>query len=283
MIEIWRWHNQTLTPVRLASPTATLNAATRHIPAGAYTTFRTYGERTCVIGLRDHLRRLEASARALGWRGPWDESAIRATLSKILATFHTPEARVRIVFDTSQCPGDFYFLLEPLQPLPPDIYEQGVATITRHIVRHDPNTKATDFLAQQEALRRQLPPGVFEVLLTDAVGCILEGSSSNFFAVVNGCLITAPDNLVLKGITRARVLALAQEAHLPVDFTPVCPPFERLDEAFITSSSRGVVPVVHIDTCTIGTGKPGPITRHLHDAYNAYIAQWCEPIAPNHS
>ena len=281
MIEIWRWHDNTLTPVRLPTPATTLNEATRHLPDGAYTTFRTFGERTCVIGLRDHLHRLRTSAHALGWRGTWDDTRIRALLAHVLATFDTPEARVRLILDTSHCPGDLYMLLEPLPPLPPDIYETGVAVLTRHLVRHDPNTKTTEFLAQQEALRHQLPPDLFEVLLTDADGCILEGSSSNFFAVADGVLMTAPDDLVLNGITRARVLALVQAEQIPIRSMPVCPPFEQLDEAFITSSSRGIVPVVRIDTCTIGTGKPGPITRHLQTVYNAYIVQWCEPIHPN--
>ncbi|GAP63237.1 branched-chain amino acid aminotransferase [Ardenticatena maritima] len=281
MIDVWRWHNNTLAPVRLASPAATLNDATRQLPHGAYTTFRTYHNRACVIGLRDHLQRLATSARALGWRGAWDETALRTALVQALAAFQAPEARVRLVLDTTRCPGDLYIVLEPLHPLPREVYEQGVATITHHLVRHAPNTKTTDFLAQQELLRRTMPPGVFEVLLTDAEGCILEGSSSNFFAVADGLLITAPDETVLKGITRSRVLALAQEEGVPVHFAPVCPPFERLDEAFITSSSRGVVPVVRIDDTIIGGGVPGRLTHRLHTAYNAYIARWCEPIAPN--
>jgi len=113
-------------------------------------------------------------------------------------------------------------------------------------------------------------------------GNILEGMTSNFFyvgQVVNLRYIgTARDDILL-GITRATVLEIAQGRGLEVTYQPLQRnQLSDIPEAFITSSSRGIVPVVKIDDVTIGQGRPGPITKDLMSAYEAYVTEKAEPI-----
>jgi branched-subunit amino acid aminotransferase/4-amino-4-deoxychorismate lyase len=84
---------------------------------------------------------------------------------------------------------------------------------------------------------------------------------------------------VLAGITRGLVLESARRLGLPVRFQPVhLSEIAQLQGAFITSSSRGVLPVVRVDTIRIGSGKPDRITRRLEQAYDEMLLEQLEPI-----
>ena len=109
----------------------------------------------------------------------------------------------------------------------------------------------------------------FESILVDSDGQLLEGVMSNFFWVQEGTLWTAPVAGVLPGITRSILLELAQTCgiHARADA------LHELDEAFFTTSVRSVVPVVEIAGQTLGTGRPGAVTRTLMDAYADYCAR----------
>ena len=109
-------------------------------------------------------------------------------------------------------------------------------------------------------------PGGAEALVVDGAGHVLEGATSNVFAVTGGRLVTPPEGAgILAGITRRHVVEAARRAGIRVDEAPL--PLATLlvaEEAFITSSIREVVPVVRIDDRAVGPGAPGPLTRQLH-------------------
>jgi len=100
-------------------------------------------------------------------------------------------------------------------------------------------------------------------------GAVTEGTSNNAYIVKDGKIITrALSNDILHGITRAAVLRFAQEAQMEVierDFTIA--EAQEADEAFITSASTFVMPVVEIDSQPLGTGAPGPLVRRLREIY----------------
>lgn len=119
-------------------------------------------------------------------------------------------------------------------------------------------------LAQQAAV----DAGVEDALLIKD-GIALEGSHNNFFAVVDGTVVTHPaTNVILPGITRGLILELCGELELPVEVRPL--QVEELwdaDEAFFTGTTTEVRPTVEVDGRTIGDGVPGPATRRLSDAF----------------
>jgi D-alanine transaminase len=100
-------------------------------------------------------------------------------------------------------------------------------------------------------------------------GFVTEGTSNNAYIVKGGRIITRPlGHDILHGITRAAVLRLAQEAQMEIEERPfTIDEAKAADEAFYTSASAFVTPVVAIDGAMVGTGKPGPVARRLREIY----------------
>jgi branched-chain amino acid aminotransferase len=276
----WRLDARDLPLLSFEPAPRSLDEASRHLPSGVYTTFRTYAERTRVVGLRAHLDRLDDSAArsARARTPPVDRSAIRAALRAALGSFGSGEARVRLTLSLADPPGAVFLSIQPLQPPPPEIYTCGVRVRISGLRRSAPEVKATDFLTAAAPQRAALPAGVFELLLVDEAGSILECTSSNFFGVLAGRLWTAGTG-VLAGVTRGVVLDLARQAGLDVVLQPVPrSAIPELSEAFLTSSSRGVVPIVGIDEHPVGEGVPGPVSRRLGELYEQRLLAYAEPI-----
>ena len=84
---------------------------------------------------------------------------------------------------------------------------------------------------------------------------------------------------VLSGLTRRQVLNCAARLHIPVHFEPAfLAELPQLEEAFITSASRGVLPVVQIDEQRIGAGRPGPLTCRVMHAYEQAVQEQLQVI-----
>ena len=196
-------------------------------------------------------------------------------------------------------------MVQPFIPPPKEIYQRGVKVITAELTRHDPRRKDTGFINESEPMRAKVDGDVYEALLTKQ-GKIYEGMTSNFYAVVypfvvseakqspppqkrllrrdehpprnDGILMTARFGILL-GVTRRAILRLARGQGLGIQYRP-----PRLDEdfaeAFLTSSSRGVVPIVQIDGRPVGAGGPGQWTKLLVKAYAAYVDERSEVILP---
>jgi branched-subunit amino acid aminotransferase/4-amino-4-deoxychorismate lyase len=109
-------------------------------------------------------------------------------------------------------------------------------------------------------------------------GRILEGMTSNFFYVKENALFTAGRD-VLPGVTRRTVIRVARGRGVEVRFAPLkLDQLRAVSEAFITSSSRGIVPVVQIDEVTVGEGRVGAVTQMLSSAYDEYVSKHAEKI-----
>ena len=125
------------------------------------------------------------------------------------------------------------------------------------------------------ALAEAKRAGAYESIMGNAEGYLVEGSSSNIFVVTAGQLRTPPlaDGL-LEGITRGRVIEIAAGAGLRVVEEHLLPDdLRRADEAFITSSVRGVMPVVGVDGATVADGRPGRVTRNLMARYAEFLVR----------
>ncbi len=113
----------------------------------------------------------------------------------------------------------------------------------------------------------------YEYLLLDSAGRILEGTGTNFWGVRGGVVYTAGEG-VLEGITREILLQLIAELGIPLRLAAVSSAdVATLDEAALSGSSRALLPVVRIAGQTVGDGRPGPITRRVLAAYNAFVAE----------
>jgi branched-chain amino acid aminotransferase len=176
-------------------------------------------------------------------------------------------------------PAHFYIIVSPLKVPSTDVYQQGLSLATYAFERSFSTVKLLDYVggvvAQQTVVKEHHAHSCLFVSL-DADPVWLEGVTFNIFAIRNGTLYTPPlDGRILVGVTRRVVIELAQKIGYPCHERPIfrseTPTF---DEVFITSSTRGAVPIVRIDQITIGTGLPGPITGCIVDAYNAYLIDY---------
>lgn len=254
-----------------------LDDASERLPGGAYTTFRTFDDNR-ILHLQQHFDRLAETAQLARRPVRLDVTAVRAGLRRAVALFPSVDKRVRVTVDLEENPGDVYLAIETLKVPAAELYREGVAVVTRRLKRTNPKAKLTGFLAVASEVRQELPADVNEAILIDENERVLEGLTSNFFAVKNSELWTV-DEGVLSGITRSVVLEEAQKEGLRVHFEGIrAAQLPGLDEAFITSSSRAVLPVTRIDGRVVGGGKPGPVTRLLLADYNRRIEAEIEPI-----
>ncbi len=255
---------------------SSLDAVSRQLPQGLYSTFRTYAGRTRVLGLEMHLSRLYP---ALGDFAPVvSPSELRAALRETLSALGAEEARVRLSVSTTERAGDVFIALEPLKAPNETVYQRGVRVVLSPVERKTPRLKTTSFIGDSDEARKSIiKSGVYEALMMRR-GRILEGLTSNFYAVQGGKIITAREGILL-GVTRRYVLRLARSHGVGLEYRPLrVDELPGLDEAFITSSGRGVVPVAEIDGQPVGAGQVGEIARLLRRVYDEYVARKAERI-----
>ncbi len=267
-----------LQPLTLPGAADTLDGVSAQLPGGAYTTLRTY-QGSKVLRLGEHLRRLQHTADLAGYSYDLDVLAMRLALRQVVQGAGAQgDLRIRLTVDLEVQLGVFYIAAHPLETPRDQDYRDGVRAITCNLQRLTPEAKLTRFIARADRVRHSLPPGINEAIMVDSEGRFLEGLSSNFFAVKDGVLWTAAQG-VLSGVTRALVLESAAQSGIPVRMQAArVAELDALQEAFITSSSRGVMPVVQIDQARIGAGQPGSITLRMMAAYAACIARLVEEI-----
>src|SRR6185369_7202628 len=148
--------------------------------------------------------------------------------------------------------------------------ERGIRVITAPDLRWKQcDVKSVNLLANALAKKKAQRAGADEALLIEE-GIVREGAGSSFFAVIDGRVITHPlDEHILPGVVRDRVIDLAIGAHIRVDERPLREAeLFHLDEAFITSTTQGVMPVAEIDGRIIGNSRRGEVTTELQRRFD---------------
>jgi branched-chain amino acid aminotransferase len=270
--------------LRELSGDQTFAQISNQLPEGVYTTFRTY-ERDKALRLEDHFQRLEHSAALMQANiTPLSlpRKRLRISLGKVIADFpQEGDLRIRLTVDLEDQPGMLYITIGPLKKPSPEAYQKGVKLVTWDLQRKLAQAKRTSFIQRAELVRADLPPDVNEAIMVTPEGHLLEGLTSNFFAVSRGELYTAGKG-VLRGITRSLVLEAAEEINLNIHLQPLALDklslIEEAAEAFISSTSRGILPVREINDIQLGSTVPGEITRHLMAAFDALLLGELQPI-----
>ena len=133
------------------------------------------------------------------------------------------------------------------------------------------DVKSTSLLGNCLLRQAAADAGAIEVVMFRD-GFLTEGSSSNVFAIKNGTILATPkNNLVLPGITYDVVIELAQAHAVPLEVRPITEAEVRAaDELWVTSSTKEVLAVTSLDGKAVGTGKPGPVFRRMHQLYQDF-------------
>ena len=256
--------------------TSLKDAAQYEPKRGIYTVSRTW-RRTRTLMLDAHLARLEDSARHENIALDYDRRRLRAALRRMILDCDFGDVRFRITV-AAQKPDEMILTLEPFHPPPPALINHGAAAMTSSAaVRHHPAAKTIDWMHDRKALEQAMPAAIYETFLVDSQGHLLEGLSSNFFAALAGQLWTA-GQAVLAGISRRVVFQICRGIIPLRKAAPRLDDIPRFSEAFLTSSSRGIVPIVEIDNIAIGGGQVGETTRRLRQAYQVWLENHLEEL-----
>ena len=242
---------------------------------GVFDFLRTY--QGVPFRLREHIQRLQNSAKLIGLTVPWSTEEIEAIAQNTLAHNHLPDANIRIVvtggvstdFITPLGQPSLMVIVTPVSEYPKDYYEQGVKVITVQSERFFPKAKSLNYISAIGALQQAKLTHAVEALYMNQQGHVLEGTTTNFFVFRGSQLITPKDN-ILNGITREVVLELAgnyfQVLEEAIDYNEL----SSCDEAFITSSTKEIMPIIQVDEIPISQGKPGENTQRLMHLFHQY-------------
>jgi D-alanine transaminase len=240
-------------------------------------------DRRCV-DLAPHLDRLERSLGELRIRPPRSRAALELVLAETLRRNGLRDAKLYIQVTRGTAPRDQAFpaaarpsllvTVRALRPTPARDREQGVAVVTRPDIRWQRcDIKSVALLPNVLARQEAAEAGCREAWLLAPDGQVREGSTSNAWIVDAGSVVrTHPaDRRILGGITRRAVIDLARRERIEVHEEA----FTREEalaarEAFLTSTTSGVLPVVRVDGAPVGEGRPGPVTQRLQALYDAY-------------
>jgi len=144
----------------------------------------------------------------------------------------------------------------------------GIKLMTLCYERFLPQVKSLNYMSAVVALQNAKNAGAQELLYFSKDGFLLEGGTVNFFGILDGVIYTA-NECILFGITRAFLLKIANDLGIDVVLRPLHrTQLPELQEAFITSTTREVMPVTNIDGVLIGNGFVGPITKRLMQAFS---------------
>lgn len=233
------------------------------MPEGEITVFESlqnvYGK---IFRLEQHLDRLFESAKTCGFTLPKTRGQLRAEIKKRAAEYADDIFFMRLGVDHQNS-----YLFVTKRKRPSIIYDEGVklrTAVTRRNYENavSPQAKASDFfnnvLAQIDS-----KGDAFDVLFLDAQGYLSESTIWNYFIVKAGILLT-PSIGILNGVTRQFVIECAHKERLPVTETFLTRyDFWNADEAFLTNTSGGIVPVSELDGRKVGAQVPGKITIQL--------------------
>ncbi len=247
---------------------------------GVFDFLRTYNK--VPFHLDEHIKRLERSACLLGLNANRPFLEIKNLVLETIARNSHLESNIRLVItggtsDDNLMPAGNDLLLimvSELNKLPESYYVDGVSVITNHVDRFLPGAKTINYIPGILSLKEAKSRGALESLYVDRQGNILEGTTSNFFAVFGSTLVTPPESRILPGITRQVILQLAA-SFTKVEVRNIHKDEVRLmDEAFITASNKEVIPVIDIDSITIKSGKPGNTTQAIMKQFADYTASY---------
>ncbi len=227
------------------------------------------------VGFEDHLRRMSRGLKVLGIRRPASWAMIPQKVSCVVKANRFKDARVRLM--VWQKGGRFHeaFIAEPLCLPTARTYAQGFKGMLTGGHRRQGNVpiKSLDYKVFRQSLQKARAAGFDEALLLNRQGELIEGSRTNIFLVKGGALFTpSPAAGCLPGITRQAVLDLARRFKVRcVRRRLKAADLFEADEAFLTNSWMGVMPLTFVGGRPIADGRPGPLTLKILKAYNTFV------------
>ena len=196
----------------------------------------------------DHMERLVTSARLQKKKMLADIATLKKDITNLIKADRKKEANLKIVLNYKKDSQDYLvYFIEPMYPSE-EQYRKGVKGILFYAERKEPGSKVINHKLRSSIFHKLILEGAYEALLVNDNDQITEGSRSNIFFFRNDTLVTAPDDMILNGITRKYILEICRENDIKVHLA--CVKAERLTDyeaIFMTGTSPMVLPFCYID------------------------------------
>jgi branched-chain amino acid aminotransferase len=253
---------------------------------GVFEGIRLYGGN--VFRLEEHLERFDNSAKAILLdmpltRAQWSDAICDTCRANGLTDGYIRAVVTRGVGDLGLAPWlcakpSYFVIASKISLYPKEHYENGLSIVTVATRRIGPASipatiKSLNYLNNILAKIEAKQAGALEAIMLNEQGHVAEATADNVFIVHKGEILTpSASQGALKGVTRSTIIDIAKDLGIP-EREAVLTRYDLwcADECFLTGSGAEVIPVVKLDGRTIGTGKPGPMTRRLTEEFRKRV------------
>jgi branched-chain amino acid aminotransferase len=209
------------------------------------------------IFLHDHIERLEKSVSLMRKEMIVGFELLLRDIVTLTGYEKIREGNLKIVFNYRDTSSDYLvYFIEPIYPTS-EQYKIGVHGILFHAERKDPESKVFNHKLRSDIYHKLILEGAYEALLVNHSNCITEGSRSNIFFIKNNTIYTAPDIVVLSGITRKYILEICYVNGIEVVFTCVrTEGITDFESVFMSGTSPMVLPFKSVNDWYFNVGHP---------------------------
>ncbi len=239
---------------------------------GVYENIRVHGG--LPYFLKDHLERLQESARTIGLEHGFDEPFVGKSIADLIEGSGAGTYNLKILLIGARAPENATLYILPLNPHFPDkkLYRDGGNFITYEYERPFLHAKTLNMLQSYLAYAKARDAGCYDALLVNSKGCITEGTRTNFFCIEGHTLISPPENEILLGVTRKAVLEVAKRNGFVLKEMDIpASDLATYDGAFITSTSSKIVPIRCVDSFSFAA-VPAELKR-LISVFDAFLSE----------
>lgn len=241
-----------------------------------------------VLDFNDHMDRLRESASMLRLPIPWANEEINFEINNLVEQLATPKSYIRLVVtrgnglglqDNGQLQPNKYIYCIPTRTDPPQIYATGMTLklCSKQTTKRGATAKTGNYIKSIIELHDAQQFGFDDILWKNAQGEITESSTANIFFIgrdgdsVEIATPPASSGLLL-GITRKRVTQLLNSAQIPVTEKLIYfDELPRFDEAFLTSTVRGLIPITRISDQKYFTTRKNSVYNQVNRLYQAWV------------
>lgn len=209
------------------------------------------------VFFEDHVERLASSVEIQKRRMITDAAVLKQDIIRLTGVEKRKEINIKVVFNYNEDAENYLIYYIDSGYPSPEYYKKGVKGILFWGERKDPHSKLLNYRMKSAIHQELMNEDAYEALLVNSENLITEGSKSNVFFLKQGKLITAPDECILKGVTRKHILEICREQNIPVEFSCVnADEIGDYEAAFMTGTSPMVLPYCCINDTWFDVSHP---------------------------
>ncbi len=223
--------------------------------------------------IEDYLERLYVSAKEMHLKVPYEPEQLKSLIFELIFKNNIPMSGIKVILTGGYSPDGYQLadsanlimVQKPMNFPEADFQTKGIKIITHEYLRDKPDVKTINYVVGIWIQNKVLEQKAADVLY-HYQGKVSEFPRCNFFMVNHDNTVVTPRDNILEGVTRKHVLKLAAQKYKVEIGTVRLDDVLQAREAFLTSTSKRIVPITQMDETIIGDGKPGKITEDLYTA-----------------